>query len=150
MSIATLLGKLAAVRGPRPLQPPATATAIDALALAVRERFGIELSAELRELYAIADGIDHDGLQIFATARAPFASTPSRSINGLLEMNDAYGDFGGLEGRVIVGNDNGPVIWGLGADATVKLVTAGSDLTLYPSLLAALDAELAPRLAPRE
>src|SRR5262245_19749085 len=87
-SIASVLDKLATHRtATRPLQPPASPAAIDALARVVHDRFGVDLSSELRALYAIADGFDHDGLQVFATERAPFASKPSRSINGLIEMN---------------------------------------------------------------
>lgn len=58
-------------------------------------------------------------------------------------MNGAYGDFKGLGGRLIFANDNGPDVWGIADDGTVKVVDdMGGEVETYPSLAAALEARL--------
>jgi hypothetical protein len=147
MTLAEIVERLREARGGRRLQPPASTAAIDAFTAALRDTYGFDAPATLRELYVIADGIDYDGLQVFATTPAPFASKPNRKINGVIEMNDAYGDFGGLEGRLIIANDNGPLIWGIDTTGEIAIVTSTGDrVATYPSLAAALEAVLLPRL----
>src|SRR5918992_2326557 len=68
-------------------QPPCTDTQLERLA----ERAMAELAAQLPEAYQdflrLSNGLDWNGVVVFASERVPITSRPDRFINGFVEMN---------------------------------------------------------------
>ena len=53
------------------LRPPATAAEIDALQAAARDRLGTDLPEAYLDLLRLADGVEFDGVIVYASHRPP-------------------------------------------------------------------------------
>jgi hypothetical protein len=68
-------------------QPPCTEAQLEQLAERAMAELATELPAEYREFLRLTNGLDWNGVVIFASERTPITSYPDRFIYGFVEMN---------------------------------------------------------------
>ena len=92
------------------MQPPCTEAAIEALDRRMREILGVPLSGAHAAFLRRADGIDYNGLVIYASERGSLEGYEDRTIDGVVEANL---DLRSLEPmrRYLVIAESGTLLW---------------------------------------
>lgn len=72
------------------MQPPATAGQVEALRARVRAELGAPLPAGYEEFLLRYNGLDSNGLRVYATETVPLAGRPDRTLEGFVEANRAW------------------------------------------------------------
>ena len=73
-------------------QPPCTEVQIERLAERVRAELAAPLPEGYKDFLRLSNGLDWNGVVIFASERIPITSHPDRFIHGFVEMNLLYRD----------------------------------------------------------
>lgn len=73
-------------------QPPCTETQLERLAERVMAELARRLPEGYKDFLRLTNGLDWNGVVIFASERIPITSNPDRFINGFVEMNRIYRD----------------------------------------------------------
>jgi hypothetical protein len=92
-------------------QPPCPETEIEALSSRSRTVLGIELPQEYKELLRRVNGLDWNGLVIYASKRGQLQGLPKGTIEGLVDANLALrGDNDDMSNYLVLG-DSGETLY---------------------------------------
>jgi hypothetical protein len=72
------------------MQPPCRAEDIERLRQRARAELGADLPSGYVEFLGLADGLDWDGLLIYASRTAPLTGNPQHTVPGLIEANQNW------------------------------------------------------------
>ncbi|HYR91867.1 MAG TPA: YrhA family protein [Terriglobia bacterium] len=86
-------------------QPRCTETQLERLVERVMSELAAELPEEYKDFLRLADGLDWNGLVIYASERIPIASNPDQFIRGFVEMNWTYREDDRFRSLVVFGSD---------------------------------------------
>jgi len=92
-------------RSGRTPQGPCPDVQLARLRRRVRAELGTELPAEYVDLLAHANGLDWNGVVIFASDTTPIVGHLGRSIAGIVEMNLGFRDDRRFEDLLVLGSD---------------------------------------------
>lgn len=87
------------------LQPPAKEESLAILQVLAHEKLCATIPAPYLNFLRITDGLDWDGLTIFATTTTLIVGYEDRWIQGVVEANLAYRDFSPMKDYVVFGED---------------------------------------------
>src|SRR5262245_22781847 len=87
----------------RQLQPPCPARSLEYLAGMVRAVFACPLPASYAEFLGGTDGLEWNGLMIYASATTPVSGSEQASIQGFVEANLLWRDYQPNEDFLIFG-----------------------------------------------
>jgi hypothetical protein len=87
------------------LQPACSAKDLTDLQARVRKELGAEIPPGYAEFLRQHDGLDWDGILLFASKTVPIAGYKDRFIEGLVEANLGYRSAGWKDQYVVVGDD---------------------------------------------
>ncbi len=87
------------------LQPPCSPRHLKDLQSSSNNALGHAVPEGYLDLLRLADGLDWNGLQIYASRRSPIVGYPDRIIEGFVEGNLAYRDFEPFNGFLIFAGD---------------------------------------------
>jgi SMI1/KNR4 family protein SUKH-1 len=68
-------------------QPPATKAQLQALRARAKKELGVDLPAEYYRLLETTNGLDSNGVVIYASEAGPLVGYPDRPLDGLVEAN---------------------------------------------------------------
>lgn len=88
------------------LQPPCRPTELERLRERARRELHAELPPEYVELLVRTDGLNWNGLFIYASATTPVVRSPHASIHGFVEMNLLYWDGNSFDDLLVFGEGN--------------------------------------------
>lgn len=86
-------------------QPACDDKAIESLSKNVVEQFKVELPASYKAFLRHVNGLDWNGLVLYASARSQLAGFADRSIEGIIEANTLHRDDVGLKDYLALGED---------------------------------------------
>ena len=75
-------------------QPPAVSGALTELRQRVHEKFDYELPKAYMAILALSDGVNFNGYTLYASKTLPIIGCPDRFIEGFIEANDLWEDYG--------------------------------------------------------
>ena len=87
------------------LQPPAAEEQIQRLLDRAREELHTEPPAEYLDFLRLTNGLDWNGVVIYASETVPIVGHPDRHISDLLEMNLNYRDDPRFEDLLVLGSN---------------------------------------------
>lgn len=130
------------------LQPPCSSQALADLQVRTQKELGTELPPGYSEFLRLHDGLDWNGLVIFASKTVPITGYKDRFIEGFVDANMGFRSSGWKKKFVVLG-DNGMDLYVFEPD--VKKFSARDRVSLdpnetYPSFEKMLSAALANRL----
>jgi hypothetical protein len=86
------------------LQPPCDAKAVDSLRLRAREQLRLEIPPGYAEFLMLHNGLDWDGLVIYASETCPISGYVDRFIEGLVESNLGFRDNARMKRFLVLGD----------------------------------------------
>jgi len=86
-------------------QSPCSATQLERLARRVRVEFDTAPPPEYMDFLAQTDGLDWNGVVVYASEPSPIVGRPDRSIAGIVEMNLAFRDDPRFHDLLVLGSD---------------------------------------------
>jgi hypothetical protein len=116
-------------------QPPCGKQERENLYAAVQKELGAALPREYLELLEVVNGLDYDGLVIFASKRGPYVDDPATDLEGIIEANSDYRDNPDMSDYLLFGED-GTVFYAqdLRSGRFVVCLTVGlTELESYPT-----------------
>lgn len=87
-------------------QPPCTEERLARLRRRVREELGAELPDEYVELLREQDGLNYNGLFIYASETTPIVGARDASIQGIVEANLGWRDIESMNVYLVFGDGN--------------------------------------------
>ena len=87
-------------------QPPCTDDRLERLRRRVRERLGAELPSEYAAFLRAQDGLNHNGLFVYASETAPVVGARDATIQGFVEANLVWRDDDRLCSYLVFGDGN--------------------------------------------
>jgi len=89
----------------RSLQPPSSDNKLNALRVRSRQELGCDISNDYCDLLATVNGLDWNGLVIYANERVPIPGYSDRFIEGFVEGNLDFRDFEPWKDYLIYADD---------------------------------------------
>jgi hypothetical protein len=96
----------ARVRYGEPRQPPCTDDRLEQLRQRMREELGAELPDEYAAFLRDQDGMNHNGLFIYASGTAPVVGARDATIQGIVEANLGWRDVEQMVSYLVFGEGN--------------------------------------------
>lgn len=87
-------------------QPPATEERLESLKQRAREELGAEVPEEYADLLRTQDGLNHNGLFIYASETSPVAGGANATIEGFVEANLGWRDDEFFRDYLVFGEGN--------------------------------------------
>jgi hypothetical protein len=87
-------------------QPPCTEERLDGLRRRARQELGAEVPEEYAAFLRAQDGLNHNGLFIYASETSPVAGAPDAAIEGLVEANLGWRDDEHFNNYLVFGEGN--------------------------------------------
>jgi hypothetical protein len=87
------------------LQPPCTQDEMQRLVEHARATLRTELPAEYLDFLRLANGLDWNGVVVYASDTVPIVGHPDRSIAGVVEMNLNFRDASVFQSLIVLGSD---------------------------------------------
>ncbi|HEX8119397.1 MAG TPA: YrhA family protein [Pyrinomonadaceae bacterium] len=87
-------------------QPPCAEGRLERLRLRAREELGAELPEEYADFLRAQDGLNHNGLFIYASETSPVAGGADATIQGLVEANLDWRDDEHFNNYLVFGEGN--------------------------------------------
>lgn len=87
-------------------QPPATEERLERLRQRAREELGAEVPEEYLDFLRTQDGLNHNGLFIYASEPSPVEGTTDATIDGLVEANLGWRDDDFFKDLLVFGEGN--------------------------------------------
>ncbi|HLM58673.1 MAG TPA: YrhA family protein [Pyrinomonadaceae bacterium] len=87
-------------------QPPCTEERLERLRQRARRELGVEVPEEYAAFLRAQDGLNHNGLFIYASETSPVAGAPDATIEGLVEANLGWRDDEHFNSYLVFGEGN--------------------------------------------
>jgi hypothetical protein len=87
-------------------QPPCTEERLERLRQRAREELGAEVPEEYADFLRARDGLNHNGLFIYASETSPVAGGTDATIEGFVEANLGWRDDEHFNGYLVFGEGN--------------------------------------------
>jgi len=87
------------------LQKPATEEQLQLLAELARKQLHAELPIEYLDFLRLTNGLDWNGVVIYASETLPITGHPDRFISGIVEMNLIYREDPRFEDLLVIGSN---------------------------------------------
>jgi hypothetical protein len=87
-------------------QPACTDDRLERLRRRVRQRLDAELPREYAAFLRVQDGLNHNGLFVYASETAPVVGASDATIQGLVEANLVWSDDERLRSYLVFGDGN--------------------------------------------
>src|SRR5713101_4320885 len=87
------------------LQAPCSKVDLERVVTRARDELGYLLPDGYVGFLSLANGLDWNGLTIFASERTPITGFPDRFIDGFIEANLAYRDYAPMKAYAVFGDD---------------------------------------------
>ena len=108
------------------LQPPCPTTAIRKLKAESRKQLSHPIPDEYAEFLAVTNGLDWNGLVLYASDRTPIVGYSDRFIEGFIEGNLGYRDFEPMKDYLVFAEDGTALyVYHTGKDAYHIILTVG-------------------------
>jgi hypothetical protein len=101
--LSVIIEKARSIRWP--VQPPATAAEIERLVSRSEQELGVRPPNEYPALLQTVNGLEWNGLVVYATRRTRLVNDPRKVIEGFVEGNLNYRDFEPLRQYLIFADD---------------------------------------------
>lgn len=88
------------------IQPPCTEERLAQLRLRVRDELGAELPEEYADLLRMQDGMNYNGLFLYASETTPIVRARGAAIQGIVEANLGWRDDERLNAYLVFGDGN--------------------------------------------
>ncbi len=89
-----------------PMQPPCPPGRVEGLRQRVREKLSAELPEEYAAFLLKHDGLNWNGLFVYASEKSPIAGSPGNFIQGFVEINLLYREDKWFEDYLVFGEGN--------------------------------------------
>lgn len=88
------------------LQPPATSEQIEELEIKANEQLGAKLPEAYKHFLSRTNGLNYNGLFIYATEKVQVSGVPDAFINGFIEENLSHREIDGFNDLLVFADGN--------------------------------------------
>lgn len=105
------------------LQPPCSTESLAALHNRVQDELGVQLPEEFAAFLAKVNGLDWNGLVIYASERSPIVGYTDRFIEGIVEGNLSHRDQEPMNDFLVFGDDGDALYTFCISDRSYQVIT---------------------------